>query len=137
MTQATFTAVRQALAATLAKIPGLNTYGEYAEQITVPAAIILPVQGTFLSYVTQDGALNVSLRAALCVARADGTGGQALMDPFLATTGTQSVFAALAADPRLGGTVDFAALIEATGYGPISVGAIDYLGCHLIISIGI
>ena len=137
MTQATFTQVRQALAATLATIPGLHAYGEYAEQITVPAAIILPIQGTFLSYATQDGAMNISLRAALCVAKADGTGGQALMDPFLAATGPSSVFAALAADPHLGGTVDYAALIEATGYGPIAVGAVDYLGCHLIVNIGI
>ena len=137
MVQPTFTAVRQALATTLATIPGLNTYAEYAEQITVPAAIVLPVQGTFMNYATMDGALDITLRAALCVARADGSGGQAIMDPFLATTGTQSVFAALQASGGLGGVVSYANLMEATGYGPISVGAIDYLGCHLIVSIGI
>lgn len=137
MTQPTFTHVRQALAATLAAIPGLNAYAEYAEQITVPAAIVLPVQGTFISYATTDGALSISLRIALCVGRTDGSGGQALMDPFLAVTGPQSVLAALQADSTLGGTVDYAVLAEATGYGPISVGALDYLGCHLIVSIGI
>ena len=137
MTQPTLTQVRQALATTLATIPGLNVYAEYAEQITTPAAIILPVQGTFLNYATMDGALDVTLRAALCVAKADGTGGQALMDPFLATSGAQSVFAALQASGSLGGVVSYANLMEATGYGPISVGTLDYLGCHMIINIGI
>ena len=137
MPQPTLTQVRQALATTLQTIPGLNAYAEYAEQITTPAAIVLPVQGTFLSYATMDGALDVTLRAALCVARGDGSAGQALMDPFLATTGTQSVFAALQASPGLGGVVSYANLMEATGYGPITVGTVDYLGCHMIISIGI
>src|SRR5258708_14485010 len=103
MAQPSFTAVRQALAAALATIPGLNTYAEYAEQITVPAAIVLPVQGSFLRYATMDGALDISLRAVLAVAKAGGSGGQVLLDPFLAPAGPSSVVAALQAHNTLGG----------------------------------
>lgn len=137
MPQPTFSQVRAALATALAAIPGLNTYAESAEQVNVPAAIILPVQGTFLRYATMDGALEFTLRAVLVVGRTDSSGGQALMDPFLAVTGPQSVLACLQANPTLGGVVSYANLAEATGYGPVAVGAIDYLGCHLIVSIGI
>lgn len=136
MTQPTFSQVRAALAAALAAIPGLNTYAEQAEQVTVPAAIVLPVQGTFLRWATMDGALEITLRAVLVVARTDSSGGQALIDPFLAATGSQSVLGCLQANPTLGGVVSYANLTEATGYGPVAVGAIDYLGCHLIVSIG-
>jgi hypothetical protein len=139
MVQPTFTQVRVALAATLAAIPGLNTYAEYAEQITTPAAVILPIQGSFIQYATMDGQQNISLRVVLCVARADGTAGQAIIDPYLATSGPQSVFAALQTQSgsTLGGVVSYAALTEAASYGPITVGAIDYLGAHLIVNIGI
>lgn len=139
MTQPTFTQVRAALAATLATIPGLNTYSEYAEQITIPAALIMPVQGTFITYATMDGALSISLRAVIAVARADGSGGQALIDPYLATSGPQSVFACLAtpAGYTLGGVVSYANLTEAASYGPMTIGAIDYLCAHLIVNIGI
>lgn len=137
MTRPAFSAVRQALAATLSSIPGLNTYAEYAEQITPPAAIILPVQGTFITYATMDGAQDLSLRAVICVARSDSSAGQALLDPFLATSGTQSVFAALQADPTLGGAVDYANLTEVASMGPMAVGTIDYMAAHLIVNVGI
>lgn len=137
MTQPTFSAVRQALASTLSAIPGLNTYAEYAEQITPPAAIILPVQGTFIQYATMDGGQNLSLRAVLCVARSDSSAGQVLLDPYLATSGSSSVFACLDAAPTLGGVVQYANLTGAASMGMMAVGTIDYLAAHLIVNIGI
>lgn len=134
MTQPTFSQVRQALASTLAAAsPGLNAYAEYADQITIPAALILPVTGTFLSYATMDGQLDVRLRAVVCVARGD----QAALDPFLAPSGPQSVLAAVAANDTLGGVVSSAGVTEVTGFGPLAVGAVDYLAAHFIVSIGI
>lgn len=137
MTQPSFSAVRQALAATLASIGGLNTYAEYAEQITPPAAIVMPVQGTFIRYVTMDGGQELLLRAVICVAKADSSAGQAVLDPYLAPSGVLSVFACLQADPTLGGVVQYANLSEVASMGPMAVGTIDYMAAHMIITAGI
>lgn len=137
MTQPTLSAIRQALAATLGTIPGLTAYAEYAEQITPPAAIIVPTQGSFISYATMDGEQNLSLRAVICVARTDSSAGQSSLDPFLATSGSQSVFACLQAAPTLGGVVSYANVAEAASMGPMAVGVIDYLAVHFVVNIGI
>jgi hypothetical protein len=138
MTQPSLTAIRSALATTIDAIPGLRAYANRSDQVDPPAVLILPIQGTFIQYgATFDGAANFSLRAVLVTAKSESTSGQAAMDPFLDVSGSQSIYACLQANDTLGGVVQFAALMEATGYGPLTVGAIDYLGCHLIISIGI
>lgn len=138
MTQATFTQIRAALATRIATIAGLRVYPERTDQVDPPACVILPVQGSLIRYgTTMDGSAEISLRAVLLMAKGDSTAGQAAMDPYLATTGPLSVYAALQADPSLGGTVQWAVLMEATGYGLMAVGAMDYLACHLIISAGI
>src|SRR6266702_538135 len=131
-------AIRVALAAQLDTIPGLRAYANRSDQVDPPAVLVLPIQGTFIRYgATFDGAADFSLRAVLVTAKGDSTSGQAAMDPFLDVSGVSSIYANLQAAPTLGGVVQFAALTEATGYGPLTVGAADYLGCHLIISIGI
>jgi hypothetical protein len=138
MTQPSLAAIRTALATTLDAIPGLRAYANRSSQVDPPAVLVLPIQGTFIQYgATFDGAANFSLRAVLLTAKGDSTDGQAAMDPFLDVSGASSIYACLQANSTLGGVVQFAALMEATGYGPLSVGAMDYLGCHLIISIGI
>jgi hypothetical protein len=138
VTQPTFTAVRAALAAQLNTIAGLRATANRNAQISPPAAVVMPVTGSFIRYSTTfDGECDLTLRAILLVAEGDSTSGQDSIDPYLATTGAQSVYAAIQADPTLGGVVSWAALTEATGYGLINFAGIDYLGCHLIVSVGI
>jgi hypothetical protein len=138
MAQPTFTQIRQALAATLNTIPGLRATANRNAQVNPPAAVIMPAAGSFIRYsVTTDGAADITLRAILLVAEADSASGQDNIDPYLASTGPSSVWAALQANQTLGGAVSYAELTEATGYGTINFAGIDYLGCHLIISIGI
>lgn len=138
MAQPTFTQVREALAARVGVITSLSVYDENAEQVNAPAAIIAPVQGTFIRYgTTFDGSADPALRVILLTARANSSGGQAAIDPYLATSGDSSVYAAIQADPTLGGVVQSAALTEASGYGVISWNGIEYLGCSLIVEIQI
>jgi hypothetical protein len=138
VTQPTFTAVRAALAAQLNTIAGLRATANRNAQISPPAAVVMPVTGSFIRYSTTfDGECDLMLRAILLVAEGDSTSGQDNIDPYLATTGAQSVYAAIQADPTLGGVVSWAALTEATGYGLINFAGIDYLGCHLIVTVGI
>jgi hypothetical protein len=138
VTQPTFTEVREALAAQLATIPGLRTTTEQADQVNPPVAVIMPVSGTFIRYgATFDDNADITLRAILLAAKTDTSGGQDLMDTYLAVTGDSSINAAIQADPTLGGIVQSASLAEATGYGLISWNNIEYLGCQMIVEIGI
>jgi hypothetical protein len=138
MAPPSLTTIRQALATQLDTIPGLRAYANRTDQVDPPAVLVLPIQGSFIRYsVDMSGAAEFGLRAVLVTAKTDSTSGQAAMDPFLDVSGTQSIYANIQANSTLGGVVQYAALMEATGYGPLTVGAIDYLGCHLIINIGI
>ncbi len=138
MTQPTLTTIRSTLASYITTNTGLRATANRQAQLAPPMAIILPVTGTFATYsVTFDQETNYSLRAVVAVSRADSSDGQDLMDAYVSTTGAKSVYAALQKDPTLGGVVSYAVLREATGYGTISHGGIDYLGCSLIIDVAI
>ena len=131
-------AIRTALAAQLDTIPGLRATANRSDQVVPPMVLVMPIQGSFIRYsVAMDGSAEFSLRAVLVTAKADSTSGQAAMDPFLDVSGASSIYANIQANSTLGGVVQYAALMEATGYGLLTVGTIDYLGCHLIINMGI
>lgn len=131
-------AVRTALANQLGTIPNLRAYANRVDQVSPPAVMILPPSGSFIRYGQSfDGAADITLRAILVMDKSDSTSGQAAMDPYLDVSGTSSIYANLQAGGTLGGVVQFAALTEATAYGPVTVGAIEYLGCQLLISVGI
>ena len=138
MTQPTLTQVREALAAFVTAQTGLRAFAQGDGRINPPAAAILPVTGTFLTYdESMDGAVNLSLRVLLLFQMASGGSGQQNMDPYIASAGPQSVYAAVKHDPTLGHAVDWATVRQATGYGVVAHGGVDYLGCSLIVDIGI
>ena len=143
MVQPTIAAIRVALAAQLATIPAgngsnLRAYANRVDQIAPPAVMIIPPTGTFISYgQTFEGSADLTLRAILVMEKSDSTSGQAAMDPYLEVAGSQSIYANLQANSTLGGVVQYAVLVEAGAYGPLTVGAIDYLGCQLTINVAI
>lgn len=139
MTQPTYSAIRAALAATLQnQVSGLRATANRVSQINPPMAVIVPATGTIARYsVTMDGEADYTVRVILLVAPGDSTGGEDLLDPYVATSGPQSIWAAVQASQTLGGVVSFAAVTEATGYGIMNMTGIDYLGCSFIVSIGV
>ena len=136
--QPQFAAVRQAVADYLAAhITGLRAVSNRFLQINPPQAIIVPQTGTLIRYSqTFDGETDYNLRAIILVSIGDSAEGQDLLDGYLSPTGTQSIYAAIQADPSLGGAVSYAAVIEATGYGLTNFSGMDYLGVSLILNIG-
>lgn len=137
MTQPTFAAVRQAVADYLTASTGLRATTNRFGQISPPMAVIVPQTGTLIRYsVTLDAETDYSLRAIILASAGDSTEGQDILDAYLSPTGTQSVYAAVQADPTLGGKVSYAAVIEATAYGLMNFGGIDYLAVSLILNIG-
>lgn len=138
MAQPTFPAVRQAAADYLAShITGLRTTANRFSQVNPPMAVIAPQTGTLIRYsTTMDGETDYSLRAIILVSEGDSSSGQDLLDAYLSPTGSQSVYAAVQADPTLGGQVSYCVVVEATGYGLTNWNGVDYLACSLILNIG-
>ena len=137
MTQATFPQVRAALAARITSGTGLRATANRFGQASPPCAVIVPQTGRVITYsTTLDGETDYYLRALLLVSYGDSADGQDLLDAYLSPQGAQSVYAAVQADPTLGGVVSYAAVIEATGYGVMNFNGIDYLACSLILNIG-
>lgn len=141
MVQPTYTAVRKALAATLAAQvtnPDGSALRTVANRIQVnpPAAVIMPVTGTIASYSqTFDGSLRFMLRAIVLVSEGDSASGMDNIDPYIATTGSQSIWAAVRRDTTLSGTVEDAFVSEVTAYGLMNWMAVDYLAAHFIVQI--
>lgn len=138
MTQPQFAAVRAAVATYLQNtITGLRATPNRFLQVNPPMAVIVPQTGTLIRYSqTFDAETDYNLRAIILVSEGDSTQGQDLLDAYLSPTGSQSVYAAVQADPTLGGAVSYAAVIEATGYGLTNFNGIDYLGVSLVLNIG-
>lgn len=137
-TQPSFTAVRKALAAFLTAQTGLRATANQQARVSPPMAVVLPMTGPVITYsVDMTGSANLTLRAMLIMSQADSASGMDLMDDYLATTGPKSLWAAVQHDPTLGGVVEWAVVRQATGYGVINHGGIDYLGCSVIVDIGI
>lgn len=139
MTQPTLTQVRTALATQLsANITGLRAVANRTAQVVPPMAVIVPGAGTFMRYkTTLSGSADLTLRIVLLVAAADSSLGQDVMDPYVATTGSQSVLAAVQADDTLGGAVEYAEVMDAGAYGLLSWNGVDYWGCTFTVVVGI
>ena len=138
------TAIRAALAARLATITlaggtNLRTSSTMTGQISPPQAVILPGRGTFISYdVTEEANVaDITLEVVLLVSYADERAAQLLEDGFLAPSGSLSVRAAVAADPRLASTCDYAVVTQASNYGLLNWGDTQYLAARLEVTVGI
>ena len=138
MIQPTFAAVRAAVAAYLQNtITGLRATPNRFLQVNPPMAVIAPQTGSLIRYSqTFDQETDYNLRAIILVSEGDSTQGQDLLDAYLSPTGAQSVYAAVQADPTLGGQVSYCVVVEATGYGLTNWNGIDYLACSLVLNIG-
>jgi hypothetical protein len=138
VTQPTFTAIRQALAAYITATTGLRASANRQSQVIPPMAIVLPVTATFITYSeTFDGSCDLSLRALILASMSDTSDGMDTIDPYLSTTGTQSLWAAVQKDPTLGGVVQWCIVREVSGYGMMNNGGIDYMAASVICDLGI
>src|SRR5215813_2816667 len=106
MPQPTFTQVRQALATTIGNaITGLRATTNPL-QVNPPCALVMPVTGTFVSYSqTFDGLPDYNLRVIVAVPPGDSQSGEGDLDAYIATSGANSVWAAVQANQTLGSVV--------------------------------
>lgn len=135
---ATVTQAREALADALAAVEGLReVYPRAVTTANAPCAFVEVGEGAFLTFkASLDGARDLGLVITLIVGRGQDRSSSELLDSFLADSGPTSIYAAVEADPTLGGVVESAAVMSASNYGtiPWSDGT-PYLGCQLLVDV--
>jgi hypothetical protein len=138
VTQPTFPQVRQAVADYLtAAITGFRVTANRFGQVNPPMGVVAPQTGRLITYSqTFDQETDYNLRLIMLVSEGDSASGQDALDGYLSPTGGNSIYAAVQADPTLGGNVSYAAVIEATGYGLMNWNGVDYLACSLVLNVG-
>lgn len=134
---ATFSTARAALAAKLDTINGLFVYDTLPGTVDVPAAIVQPAVGQFVTYDTSTGSDDYNFTVLLIVSAADDGIAQDALDAYVAASGPVSIKATIEADPDLGGVVDYAIVSSATDYGLHEVGAVNYWGCRFPVVVGV
>ena len=109
------TAVCNAISTLLsANLPALRVYPNFQAQINPPCCVIMPGPNVALKLDTFDDASTLTLRLELAVEYAQDSSAVAQLQGFLATSGPNSIYAVIHANPRPAPTV-FDSVI-ATGF---------------------
>lgn len=109
-----------------------TTYAFAPNLISTPAAVVLPAQENPVTYdETMDGRDHYNLKIKVLMGSADDQSGQQELMQYLGRTGTKSIYAAVAADPTLGGTLSYAIVTQATGYGDTEWNGQVFFGAEL------
>ncbi len=129
--------IRDALKTRIDTISALTVYDTMPENVSLPAAIVYPSPGSFLTYQTMDGAVDLDFIVIVLVSSAVDDLAQDELDGYLANSGALSIKAAIDADPSLGGAAHFAGMTEARNYGLHEFGNAQYFGCEFAVSVGV
>lgn len=131
------TAAMQALAAAFSAIPKLSSYAFPPGTIEVPAVVVSLPSGELggFSPVMDEGVMDLNLVINVFVQWGDDESAWSQLLPYVAAAGTYSLFAAVNADPTLGGVVDSALLGQPTNLGPYTWGKLQYLGAEFPVEV--
>jgi len=135
---ATLAQLRAGLATRLGTIASLKgVYPESPGQVETPAAVIR-MGSPAITYATSTVSHDYSFSILLLVSIAQGAPSQEVLDGYLDTSGADSVFAAIEADPDLGGVCDAAMVTSVANAGLVeypSGSGIAYLGAEFLVSV--
>lgn len=139
---ATLAAVRDALQARLGTISGLRVHDTWPDTVNPPFAIIRPLSADPHLVIGAAASGIYVLEVTVGVQLSTYRMAQDALDPYLATSGTQSITATIEADPRLGGVVDYAIPSVWRDYGGIQINSAsssanptEYLGAVLDVTV--
>ena len=123
--------IRDNLATRLATITGLRVFDTLPDQLNYPGLAIGHVEGP--RQATIGGYWSLALQLVLMAAPAElGVArGQDAADPYLATSGTKSILAALNTDKTLGGAVDTLSLGDPGAVEVIEANEVPFVGAVL------
>lgn len=120
--------IRQGLRDALSSVFGERCYGVWPDQVNVPCAIVRPLSAD--PRITAGDTWHFVYEVVILAAPFQTTGysrGQQALDEYLTRDGEKSVYAAIEADPTLGGIVASTSLMAGwDNYGTIKVGDLEY-----------
>lgn len=128
-------AIAQALATRIATT-GVRAFPNAPGQVVPPAVVVIPDRPAILYGQTMDGEVNLNFLAIVVLSAANDTSGQTALNNFVASSGTQSVNAAVNGDPSLAGTVEYAIVLQVGTYGMIEYSGQQYIGATFLIQCG-
>lgn len=109
-----------------------TTYAFAPNLITPPAAVVLPAPENPVTYDdTMDDRDRFSLKIKVLMCAADELSGQQELMQYLGRSGSKSIYAAVAADPKLGGVCAYAVVTQAVGYGDVEWNGQIFFGAEL------
>lgn len=124
---ATLDQLRSGLKARLATISGLRAYATMPPKPEAPAAAVLPRSWRY--HDTFDDKMRWEFEVHIYVSPGqDLNRAQTAFDAYISPTGTNSVKAAIEADPTLGGIADYVMVIGGEAYASL----VDFGGAQLL-----
>lgn len=125
--------VRAALAAAIDNISGLRVHGKRPNRINPPAAMIRRMRGVPHTTFAGNGMLRFEIAAL--VDAADFERAQADLDEYTDLSGTNSIVAAIEADPTLAGVAEYVIVGEWDEDNEFEYGGVPYLGARLPVEV--
>lgn len=123
--------VLEAFIATVkASVPELNGYAHVVPSVTLPAIMAYPPDEINYGETFDDSGTMLFVGRIYVQQRQDGND-QKQLNTYLSRDGAKSVYAAIRDNPRLGGAVADARIVQATNFGNWPVGSVTYLGVEI------
>lgn len=130
--------IRDALKTRLATVSGVHAYDTMPPEPLLPAAIVTPAPGAFLTEVTQDGCEDLDLLVLVLVKKVIDDVAQDALDGYL-SEGSSNLANAL--DSAATSDWDYVVAGAARGYGEYVFGegeqALRYLGYEIPVTVGV
>lgn len=128
------TQIHDALSMALAAVPGLRVADHLPEGINPPMAII-QVQSVTYHRAMRGGLSEWQYLVAVVSGRMGDRSAQRLLDGWMAYDGSQSIRAAIEADPTLNGICQTLLVADMVSVRPLSQGDAEYLSCEFNVTV--
>lgn len=123
---ANISALRSGIATNLSTISGLRVTDTIPDQINPPQAI-LSLSGVSFDKAMHKGLTQYTFTLTVIVARQSERTGQAKLDTYVQSTGSNSIKLAVESDRTLGGAAYDCVVPQVTSYGVTTIGEINYI----------
>jgi uncharacterized protein YqfA (UPF0365 family) len=123
---ANIAALRSGIATNLSTISGLRVTDTIPDQINPPQAI-LSLSGVSFDKAMHKGLTQYTFTLTVIVARQSERTGQAKLDTYVQSTGSNSIKLAVESDRTLGGAAYDCVVPQVTSYGVTTIGEINYI----------
>lgn len=124
------------LAATIGNATGLTFFGYAPGQIVPPAVVVIPAKPAIIYGRTMDGEVDISLLAICAVSAANDAYGQDVLLDYVSTNSAKSVYLAVALDTTLGGSCEYAEVMQVSTYGLVEYAGQTYMGATFLVQVG-